>query len=141
LSIEKAELFPPKAKLASPCPSMTRPAAAGDLVEQVVLAHRLAHGQALDFLEGRGVIDHEPAVVVRHADQGVLAVAAEFHVVGGLAGFGRDLGDDLQRAFVDDLQGVLELAERAVVNAENAGFCFDHNRYLANSAFKVSCRF
>ena len=58
-------------------PSVRRPLRATDLVPDVVLAHRLAHGQALDLLEGLGVVDDQRAIHLPHAGQGVAAVLGD----------------------------------------------------------------
>ena len=60
--------------------------AARDLVPHVVLAHGLAHGQALDFLEGLRVEHHHGAVHLPHAGQGVAPVPGELDVPSVLPG-------------------------------------------------------
>ncbi len=60
--------------------SMTRPCGKGDLVEDVVFADGFFHRDAFDDLEGVGVHDQHGAVHFPHGDEGVFAVAVEFHV-------------------------------------------------------------
>src|SRR5690606_21110780 len=85
-----------------------------DLVADVVLAGRLVHGNALEFLQGLAVVDDQGALGVPDAQEQVAAVAGELDVRGVLAGHGPQRMGDFEGLLVDEVHRVVVGAEENV---------------------------